>query len=406
MDKDELVDAIVASNPQRLNATAVILKFAVLIAVGSPTLPCMAQPYAMCPGGECGVASCGSSVCSTCPIGVDCADQTPCGAEARWNASRPLPWQVFAQGEYVGPARPQHVAEYRVRVDDSLVFVYRLTREVTGAPYELNVGDQIRVESLQDDNLDRELVIQPDGTITLRLLGQIQAAGLTIDKLRSNLEQLYTEYYKEPAITVTPVRVNTKLEDLRATVDNRAGIGGQSVTVVVSPDGSIQLPAVGPIPVQGLTLSELKMEVDARYRMVVQGIEVTPVLQQRAPRFVYVLGHVEQPGRFDLTGPTTAMQAIALAGGATNGGNLREIIVFRRAADWRLVATRLDLRGALYGKRPIPSDEIWLRDSDIVVIPKTPFRRTTDVIEEVFGRGVNELVPILTGLEVLELSGI
>jgi polysaccharide export outer membrane protein len=354
-----------------------------------------------------GVGGYDESVCETCrncPIeGVDCADQL-CGPELRWDAHRPLPWQVLAQGEYIGPHRHPHVPKYRLRVDDQVVFIFRLTREVSGQPYELNVGDKIRVESLQDANLDRELVIQPDGTITLRLLGQVPAAGLSVTQLRDNLERLYLEFYREPSITVTPVEVNTRLEDLRATVDSRAGQGGQSVTITVAPDGTVQLPGLGSVPAQGLTLEELKTEVDERYRVVVNGIEVTPVLAQRAPRFVFVVGEVAQPGQFPLTGPTTAMQAIALAGGWQNGANLREIVVFRRAEDWRLVATRLDLRGALYGKRPVPSDEIWLRDADIVLIPKTPIRRATDAIDEIFTRGINPALPILQGLNVLQVS--
>lgn len=344
--------------------------------------------------------------CRSCPIqGVDCADRQG-GHELRWNAHRPLPWQIFAQGEYVGPARAPHVPEYRLRADDTVTFVYRITRDVTTSAYRLNVGDSIRVESLQDDKLDRQLEVQPDGTITLRLLGQIRAAGLTVADLSEQLETAYGKYYRDPTITVTPILVNTKLNDLRSTVDNRQGIGGQSVRTVVSPDGTVQLPALGSIPAIGLTLDELKIEVDERYRQIVEGIEVTPVLTARAPRFIYVLGEVRQPGRYDLVAPTSAMQAIALAGGWQNGSNLREIVVFRRAEDWRLMATKLDLRGALYGKRPIPSDEIWLRDSDIVLVPKSPIRRATDVTELIFGQGVNSVIPLLQGLDILQASSL
>jgi polysaccharide export outer membrane protein len=272
------------------------------------------------------------------------------------------------------------------------------------SPYELNVGDKIRVESLSDKDLDRELVVQPGGTITLRLLGQVRAAGLTIPDLSRDLEARYQKFYREPSITVTPLEVNTKLQDLRSTVDNRQGVGGQSVRTAVSPDGTVQLPAIGSVPAMGLTLDELKQEVDERYRTIVEGIEVTPVLNARAPRFVYVLGDVALPGRYELQGPTTAMQTIALAGGWQNGGNLREIVVFRRAEDWRLIATRLDLRGALYGKRPIPSDEIWVRDSDIILVPKTPLRRTADAVDLIFGRSVNFVLPLLEGLDVLQAS--
>jgi polysaccharide export outer membrane protein len=351
-------------------------------------------PAACCPQGT-------MEPCRTCPIeGVDCLDNMG-GTEPCWKFHRPLPWQVFAQGEYVGPYRPAHVPEYRLRVDDELDFAYRITRDVDPVAYELNVGDKIRVESVGDSQLDRELIIQPDGNITLRLLGQVRAAGRSVQQLRDDLERQYMEYYKEPSITVTPIEVNTKLNDLRAVIDRRAGFGGQFLQATVSPDGTVQLPALGSIPAQGLTLDELKVEVDERYRFVVEGIEVTPILTKRAPRYIYVLGEVNQPGRFELTGPTTAMQAVALAGGWVNGGNLREMVIFRRAEDWRLIATRLDLRGALFGKRPIPADEIWLRDADIVLIPQTPLRRATDLIDLVFGKGINQMIPLAEGLEIL-----
>ena len=85
------------------------------------------------------------------------------------------------------------------------------------------------------------------------------------------------------------------------------------------------------------------------------------------------------------------MQAIALAGGWDVGGNLRQIVVFRRTKDWRLIATKLDLRGALLGKRPSPADEIFLRDSDIVLVPKDPVRRVDDAIRLLFTEGLNEV---------------
>jgi len=327
-----------------------------------------------------------------CITGVDSADANGCG-EMQWQHMRNIPWQVFAQGEYVGPHRFEHTPEYRIRVDDQIDFIYRLTREMSNHPYELNVGDEVRIESLTDEKIDRILVIQPDGTITLRLLGQVQAARRTVEELRADLEQRYLKYYNVPAITVTPLKVNTRLEDLRATVDARAGQGGQSRQVRVSPDGTVQLPGLGSIPSVGLTLGELKREVDERYSQVVDGIEVTPTLQERAPRRLFVVGEVAQPGVYAMEGPTTVMMAISQAGGWNIGGNLREVVVFRRAEDWRLLATRIDIRGALYGNSPTPADEIWLRDSDVVVVPKSPIQVADDFIELVFTRGIYGVFP-------------
>lgn len=341
--------------------------------------------------------------------GVDSA--TGCGrGEVGWDARGHIAWQQFAQGEYVGHARAPQVPEYRLRTGDQLAVYYRRTREEISRPYEFQVGDVIQVESLTagnspaatrggvssapPDGISRELVIQPDGTITLPLLGQVRATRRTVQSLRDDLEEAYKKYYRIPSITVTPIKVNTRLEDLLETVDSRAGVrGGLQLLAVVTPAGVIQLPGIDTVFVQGLTPAEAKREIDARYNDAVPGVQVTIDLAQRAPRFAYVVGEVSAPGRFELTGPTTAMQAIALAGGWQIGSNLRQIVVFRRGDDWRLMATMIDLRGALYGRRPVPADDIWLNDSDIVLVPKTPIQQADELIEQVFTRGLYNVVP-------------
>ena len=39
------------------------------------------------------------------------------------------------------------------------------------------------------------------------MLGQVHATGLTVPQLRDKIQELYRKYYKNPAITVTPLRV-------------------------------------------------------------------------------------------------------------------------------------------------------------------------------------------------------
>jgi len=336
--------------------------------------------------------------------GVDCA-AGDCRRRG-WEAMRAINWQAYAQGEYVGHARLAHVPEYRLRVDDQLDMIYRLTREETSTPYRLNVGDEVQVESFTDSEINRSLLIQPDGTITLRLLGQVHATGRTVTQLRDVLEESYKKYYKIPAITVTPLKVNTKLEDLRATIDRRAGIGGQSQAVRVTPEGTVALPAIGSVQAQGLTLAELQSELNESYRQVVEGIQVIPILVQRAPRYVYVLGEVHNPGRFELTGPTTAIQAVSMAGSWNVGANLRQIVVFRRGDDWRLLATMIDLQGAMFGNQPCPKGEIWIDDSDVVIVPKGKILVTDDFINLVFTRGLYGVFPMTNSIQFSKVSSL
>jgi|GEM_PF-3174941 len=353
-----------------------------------------------------------SAVCPRC--GVDELGKCCCN-DGRWSEQRPIAFQEYGQGEYIGPHRRHHVTRYRLRVDDQVTLVYRLTRELNPNEYEFNIGDTMLVEGdtltgadeedRSNNGFSRDLVILPDGNVTLPLIGQVRAAGRTVQQLRKEIQERSKKWYKFALWTVTPIQVNTRLEDLRNAVDARAGNGGQSIALTVSPDGTIQPPAVGSVCVQGLTLEEAKFEIDQRYAQAgFRGIEVTPILNQRAPTFIYVLGEVNQPGRYDLQRPTTVMGAIALAQGWDTGGNLREIVVFRRADDWRLVATKLNLAGAMYGNRPTPADEIFLRDSDIVLIPKRPIQRFDDLVDLVFTQGVNPLIPFGNALGVLNLN--
>jgi polysaccharide export outer membrane protein len=344
--------------------------------------------------------------------GVHSQDALP--YEPQWNAARPLPWQVFGHGEFIGPERTQPVDVYHLRPNDQLELIYRFTHNASTKPYRFSAGDEIMIESLTAPELNkgdliqgRGLKIQSDGTITLPLVGQVPVAGRTVNEIRLDLDERYLRYNTDPALTVTPLKTNTKLEGLRESVDGRFGNGGLVRQATVTPEGTIQLPAIASVPAHGLTLAELQREIEERYvDRIGPGVEVTVVLVARAPSFVYVLGEVPNPGQYQLAKPTSVMQALSMAGGWNYGGNLREIVIFRRTDDWQLMATKLDLRGALHGKCPAPIDEIWIRDSDVVLIPKSTVLLIDDFIDLVFARGIYGIIPVGVSVNLSKLSTI
>lgn len=344
--------------------------------------------------------------CQPCMKGFDCANGQ-CNPKLKWKNMYPIDFGPYGQGEYAGPSRLSHMREYRVRVGDTLQFTYVLSRDMMRSSYRIGIGDQLLIESLADEEVltrgtfERGLEVQPDGTISVRILGSIHAAGLTIDQLRDQLEEKYKKFYNEPGIDVTPVKTNILLEDIRNAIGGASGLNEQAIARVVTPDGRVALPKIGPVCVQGLTLGEIKKEINLRYRAMVVGLEIEAGLQQQATHFVSVLGEVAQPGRFEMQGPTTALTAIALAQGHLVGANLRQVVVFRRAEDWRLISTVLDLRGAILGKSPLPSDEIWLRDGDVVVVPSSPIRLFDNFVRQVFTEGIYGIVPF-SGFSVVD----
>ena len=350
--------------------------------------------------GQCGQSHVGvACAAATQPIGsVDSAEQG--GAEERWLDVRVSNFDTYGQGEYAGPARLAHLAEYRLRPDDLIRFTYVVSRRKSDGDYRLMIGDSIMVTLVSDreldlGNLDRGIEIQPDGYIHLDVLEKpVFAAGLTIPQLRAVLEERYARFYNDPSVNVKPVKTSTLAEDIRNAVGGRSGLQQQALNVTVMPDGKIRLPGIGGLCVQGFSLPELKKEINLRYRELVVGLEVEPILTQQADHFVYVLGQVASPGRIQLQGPTTVLGAIASAGGHVADGNMRQVVVLRRAEDWRLISTMLDLQGAVYGRRPTPADEIWLRDNDVVIIPNKPIVRLDNWIDQIFTRGIYGVLPI------------
>ncbi len=68
--------------------------------------------------------------------------------------------------------------------------------------YRIQPGDDLLVNFYLDPEFNEDVVVRPDGQITLQLVGSVQAAGLTPDQLAQNLEQAYSRELRSPTITV------------------------------------------------------------------------------------------------------------------------------------------------------------------------------------------------------------
>ncbi len=343
--------------------------------------------------------------------GVDCGmGGAPCCST--WSDSQCIPWSLFGPGEYVGPARTEHVSTYFLRVNDLLTLTFIESRKKSAEHYRIGVGDTLQIEWLQgaantETPLNRKLLVQPDGTVTLPLIGEVLAAGKTIPDFRDDVVRLYGKFQREPQITVTPISVNVGIQDLLKAVTSKSSSSGQIQDLRVTPEGTIQAAGIGSVYVQGLTLDELKSELEARYAATYgPGLDVSPALTERATSYVFLGGEVKVPGRYTLEGPTTVMQAIALAGGWNIGGNVRQVVIFRRDENWCLKATKIDVRAPLYGQDPCPVNDVWLRENDLVIVPKSRILCATDVINLYFTRGVYAVFPINYVYDFSQTSGI
>jgi polysaccharide export outer membrane protein len=71
--------------------------------------------------------------------------------------------------------------------------------------YRLGPGDKLRIEVYRDQQLSQSVQIRPDGKITLPLVGDMEAAGLTPLELRDQIGTSLKEYITNPVVTVIVV---------------------------------------------------------------------------------------------------------------------------------------------------------------------------------------------------------
>jgi polysaccharide biosynthesis/export protein len=313
---------------------------------------------------------------------------------------------VFAGGsELYEGARTPPLPEYRIRVDDNLQFLFRLVKESPDEPYRLTAGDTIRISSATLPALNRTLQIEPDGMLTAPRIGRIRAAGETIESLREALVELARATIQEPELQIMAVKLFSPLDEFQSSISGLQTHGELAYFARVSPDGTVQVPAIETVPAAGLTLGELQREAEARFSNVLEGVHVTVLLQARAASRVTVLGEVVRSGRYGMEQPVSVRNAISLAGGWINGADLKHVIVLRRDEQWRLIATCLDLKNDLNGRSIENNNEIWLRDGDIVLVPKTSLKRFDDAVQLVFTNGLYKFVPFSPSVQVVEVRG-
>ncbi len=86
----------------------------------------------------------------------------------------------------------------------------------------IGAEDILKITVWRDPELSGIKGVRPDGKITMPLIGDLQASGLTPDRLTAQLKQSLSEYVKEPEITVEVIQVNSKRYNVAGEV-NRPG---------------------------------------------------------------------------------------------------------------------------------------------------------------------------------------
>jgi len=77
-----------------------------------------------------------------------------------------------------------------------------LTHPLPQNEYRINVGDELEIKFFYNPDLNENITVRPDGRITLQLVHDVMAAGLTSAELTTILTDRYSTEIKKPEIAV------------------------------------------------------------------------------------------------------------------------------------------------------------------------------------------------------------
>lgn len=138
-------------------------------------------------------------------------------------------------------------------------------------------------------------------------------------------------------------------------------------TAQVSASGYITLPLVGDVMASGKTMDQVQREIASRLkRNYMQSPQVFVTVKEYNSQRVTVDGAVMKPGVFPLTGKTTLIQALTIAGGLNNMASPQKVFILRTVNGKRMAA-RFDLTEIRTGAKPDPV----IMAGDIVVVDES-----------------------------------
>ncbi|MEM7556014.1 MAG: polysaccharide biosynthesis/export family protein [Cyanobacteria bacterium P01_A01_bin.84] len=218
--------------------------------------------------------------------------------------------------------------------------------------YRLGTGDGISVLVQRFPDLGFQSLINPEGNITVPLLGTVPLKGLTLKEAQNRIRAGLNRYVVEPVVVLS-------LTARRPNLNFRA---------VIDLEGNVTVPQLGTISAKGLSIAELQEKI----RLGLSRITVNPIvsisLERPRPVQITISGEIFRPGIYPVNpaNPRVA-DALLTAGGSTNLANLRQVIVRRKLIDGSVVSQAVDLYSPLQNGGSLPS--LRLQDGDTVIVP-------------------------------------
>lgn len=149
-------------------------------------------------------------------------------------------------------------------------------------------------------------------------------------------------------------------------------------TVTVQPDGFVALRGVGEVHVADETVPELTLTLKKTYAKILNDPIISVVLKDFEKPYFVADGQVGKPGKYDLRGSTTLVEAIAIAGGFTESSKHSQVLLFRRVNDQWMEAKIVDVKKMQ--KSGNLKEDPFLHPGDMLFVPKNSISKISKFI--------------------------
>jgi protein involved in polysaccharide export with SLBB domain len=231
-----------------------------------------------------------------------------------------------------------------------------------GADYRLGAGDHLFLSVPQRQDLNRELVVDEQGAVTLPLVGKVVVVGLTKAEIETRLLQSLREYY--PSIRSVEVSVTRAMSNVIFVSGDVKTPGKYSFTEPINVWEAIR-EAGGPMPTATLTTVRVIQDrarggqsflIDVQAAIDGGSVEKLPMLNAgdtvlipsqtevyTGSAGVNIFGAVVRPGAYPLTARQDLMSVLMVAGGPGPTAALGNIKIVRPEPDGTAQTIKINL---------------------------------------------------------------
>jgi polysaccharide export outer membrane protein len=118
---------------------------------------------------------------------------------------------IFMAGFLVAwPAKGQDAAKTTTAAAPEKTEKTSPVRQAGEGEYKIGPQDVVRIDVWKEPDISRTIPVRPDGKISLPLLSDVQAAGLTALQLADSIRDGYKKFINSPQVTVTVTEINSR----------------------------------------------------------------------------------------------------------------------------------------------------------------------------------------------------